>query len=150
MHILKKLLGIESKNTSDEFIKKFMKEVSYKRVQMEVYNNNHIILIINSLAQAPSWIERGGANEEIYKNGFVIFLFFNKKKIKNNLFYENYLASKEQLDMVEFEDKINFVLLHFFDKNVTSNEINNYVLKIINLIYKFPVNDTQILFKLRY
>ncbi|PKP29179.1 MAG: hypothetical protein CVU01_01245 [Bacteroidetes bacterium HGW-Bacteroidetes-18] len=150
LNAFKKLLGIHPKLTSDEFINKFMEDVNYKHVQMEVYFDERVILMIDSLSHVPIWIERGKISEKIYKNGFVIFFFFNKKQINRNNYYKNYLNSKEQLEMVEYEGKINLIYLHFFDKNATSIEIGDYMLKIINMVYKISSKDSQILFNLRY
>ena len=152
MGFLKNLFGIKPDLTSDEFIQKFLIDSAIKHVQLELYYKRNIILQVESLRHVPIWMDWIDVNKQEFKNGFVAHFFLKKKNIEKNLFYKNYVRSKDKLDMLEFDDEeykiMNYV--HFFDKDASSVEIGNYIKNIIMSVYNLTNNNTQILFNLRY
>ena len=149
MSLLNKIIQRFKKSTPDSFINKFLKESKVKNVQMELYFNERVLLQIDSLKNVPVWIERGKVNEDNYKNGFILFFFINKRKKEKYNECKRILDTSD-LNMIEFEGKLNFIFMHFFDKNVKSIELNAFLRKVINIVYQLPTENTKIGFNLRY
>jgi hypothetical protein len=152
MNFIKKILGIQPKLTSNEFVKKFINESSRKHVQLELYYKNKVILQVERLTYIPLLMKWVSIDKEKYKDGFVVHFCLESKNIEDNHYYKNYLLSSEQLNMVEYDDVEYGVISYngFFEKDTTLLEITNYMRKVIDSVYKFPESNPQILFNLRY
>lgn len=90
-------------------------------------------------------------NKEKYKNGYVISFYFENNRINDNPKYLNYLENREDLSVIEY-DEIKYNILscyHFFEEDTTSVELAKYMKKVIDIVYKLPGKDPQILFNLR-
>ncbi len=149
MSLLNKIIQRFKKSTPDSFINKFLKESKVKNVQMELYFNERVILQIESLKNVPIWIERGKVNKDNYENGFVLFFFTNKRKKEKYNEFRRILDSTD-LNMIEYEGKLNFIFMRFFDKNVKSIELNIFLRKVIDVVYQLPAENTKIGYNLRY
>ncbi|QCX39639.1 hypothetical protein FF125_14735 [Aureibaculum algae] len=133
----------------EAFIEKFIKDAKLRHLQMELYYNERIILTIDSLKHVPIWIERGNVDTANYKNGYVVFIFFNKNKLSKNIYYQNYKLS-ENLEMTEYKGKLNLIYLHFFKSDTSSILILEYIKKVVDNVYKLGNKNPEIHFNLRY
>ncbi|UOY08640.1 hypothetical protein L0P88_08815 [Muricauda sp. SCSIO 64092] len=154
MNFIKSFFGLREKvtMTPHEFIEKFVFDSKRKHVQLELYYSKKVILQLESLKHVPIWTDWCNVGLKDYRNGYVCHFFLKKKNLSKNKFYDNYKGSKDFLDMVEYEDDdygiINFV--HFFKKGTRPIDIGKYMRKVIDNVYKFPEENPQIGFNLRY
>lgn len=143
---------IKRPSNPNEFVKRFIRDSRKKHCQLELYYKGEIILQVESLKHVPiimTWIN---ADKKKYENGFAVNFFEEKKKIKKSKIYANYLLAKEDLDMIEYDDKENELITFFklFESDIHYMQLASYMRFTIEKVYKYEEFNPQILFNIRY
>ncbi|MDA9970481.1 hypothetical protein N9E56_01460 [Flavobacteriaceae bacterium] len=136
----------------NDFVKKFINESKFNRVQLEMIYQNRIILQVDSLKFVPSWFEITEVDSDFYKNGYVVFFILEKTKIKENPSYQNYLKSKlKMIEIQETQEANDIITFCFFLENyIDYVKMSNEMRKVVDNVYSFKDENPQILFNLRY
>ena len=87
MKILNYILNLfrSQPRSPNDFVKKFINESKFNRVQLEMIYQNRIILQVDSLKFVPSWFEITEVDSDFYKNGYVVFFILEKIAINKYL-----------------------------------------------------------------
>tara|TARA_B110000259_G_scaffold181016_1_gene222451 strand:- start:1377 stop:1856 length:480 start_codon:yes stop_codon:yes gene_type:complete len=154
MKILNYILNLfrSQPRSPNDFVKKFINESKFNRVQLEMIYQNRIILQVDSLKFVPSWFEITEVDSDFYKNGYVVFFILEKTKIKENPSYQNYLKSKlKMIEIQETQEANDIITFCFFLENsIDYVKMSNEMRKVVDNVYSFKDENPQILFNLRY
>lgn len=148
-NLIRKLFSKPS--NPNDFVKKFISDSKKNHIQLELYYKGEIILQVESLRHVPIIMSWTNVDKEKYKNGFAVNFFERKDKLNKSKIYSNYLLTKNEIDMIEYDDLDNNVLTFFklFQSNISYMDLATYMRFVIEKIFKFEEFNPQILFNIR-
>ncbi|WP_375334363.1 hypothetical protein [Flagellimonas sp. C4] len=144
--------GKEPRNPN-EFVEKFIRDVTKERAQLEMIYKNRIILQVDSLKWVPSWFKLCDKNEKDYADGYVVFFVEDEKDHQAN--ERHHLTKSDQdngvlkMDEMHGEDPVVTIakfLQSTKDHTVLAVEMRNF----IDRFYSFEEENPNIMFNIRY
>jgi hypothetical protein len=149
MSLINRLLT--KKKSPNDYIQKFLDQVSKTPLQLELYYRKEPLLLVQSLKYSNLWYEWCKVPQTEFPDGIVLSYYLKKEMPNFKEYYKSSQELVEKLGLIKFEDDrngmINFVL--FLKQNTSFNELVDRMREIIFGYQSFSTSNPKITYILR-